>query len=120
VVLLLAFEFYLSSQSTLPSIPLTEGLPQFDKVLHAGYFFVTGLFAVRAVRFGEGWSARRTAAVLLACALAWGVLDEFHQSFVPHRSVEALDVAADVAGVALAVLLGERVWRLLRLDWVPR
>jgi VanZ family protein len=120
VVLLLAFEFYLSSQSALPSVPLFGGIPQFDKVLHAGTFFLVGLLAVRAARFLEEWTPRRTAWTLLPVGLGWGLLDEFHQSFVPGRSVEAGDVAADVAGVLLAVLAGERLWRLFRLHRVGR
>jgi VanZ family protein len=120
VALLLAFEFYLSSQSKLPEIPFAGGIPQFDKVEHAGFFFLLGLVAVRAARFGEAWTARRTALTLLGSALVWGVLDEFHQSFVPGRSVEAADVVADVTGVLLAVLVGERFWRFLRMDRVVR
>ena len=120
VALLLGFEFYLSSQSKLPEIPFASGIPGFDKIEHAGFFFLVGLLAVRAARFCEGWAGWRTALTLLPGALGWGVLDEFHQSFVPGRSVEAGDVAADVAGVLLAVLVGEHLWRLLRMDRVLR
>ncbi len=120
VALLLAFDFYLSSQSTLPEIPFSRGVPSFDKIEHAGFFFLVGLFAVRAARFFEGWDARRTAFTLLPGALVWGILDEFHQSFVPGRSVEAGDVAADVAGVLLAVLFGRALWRLLGMDRTVR
>ncbi len=120
VVLLVGFEFYLSSQSMLPEIPFVGRLSGFDKIEHAGYFFLVGLLAVRAARFYEGWAAWRTALTLLPGALALGVLDEFHQSFVPGRSVEAGDVAADVAGVLLALLVGERLWRLVRMDRVLR
>jgi VanZ family protein len=114
VALLLGFEFYLSSQSRLPSIPLH--LPHLDKLEHAAYFFLTGAVAVRAARFGERWSRVRTAVILLAAALLWGCSDEYHQSFVPGRDVEAADVAADVTGVLLAVLLAESLWIRLKLD----
>jgi len=114
VALLLAYEFYLSSQSHLPSVPVH--LPHLDKLLHASYFFLTGAFAVRAAR-GEGWSRGRTAALLLVAGLAWGISDEYHQSFVPGRDVEAADVAADVAGVLLATLFSGWIWS--RLDGKP-
>ncbi len=120
VAILLAYEAYLSSQSTLPELPLSGVLPDFDKLEHIGYFFLTGLLGIRAARFGELWSRRRTALSLLPAALAWGVLDEFHQSFVPGRSVEALDVMADVTGVLLAILVAEPIWKLFRLDRVRR
>ena len=114
VALFLAFDVYLSSQSRLPAIGFS--FPGLDKLLHAGYFFLTGLLAVRAARFGEGWSRTRTAVRLVLFAILWGCLDEIHQSFVPMRSVEFADVLADTAGVALAVILGERILRRTGLD----
>lgn len=116
VALLLGYEFFLSAQS--PS-----GLPGFgpwfwqkDKVEHAFYFFVTGVLAVRAARAGEGWGRTKTAVFLLLAAVLWGCSDEIHQSYTPGRDVEIGDVLADVAGVALAVVVGERLLRRVGLD----
>jgi VanZ family protein len=116
VVLLLAFEAYLSAQSLLPA--LGPGFAQKDKLEHATYFFLTGLLAVRAARFGERWSRTKTAVFLILSAVLWGCLDEIHQSYVPFRDVEIGDVLADTAGVVLAVLAGERILRRTGLDRV--
>jgi VanZ family protein len=108
---MLGAQLYLSSQSRLPRV-----LPSFhgaDKVLHAGWFLILALLAWRAGRSAEGWSRGRTAIVLLVAATAWGALDEWHQSFVPGRDVEAADIAADVAGAALAVIVAEPTLRRL-------
>ena len=116
VALLLLYEFWLSSRTgaEMPALgPEFEGK---DKLEHAVYFFLTGLLAVRAARFGERWGRAKTAVFLLLGAVLWATSDEFHQSFVPDRSVEIADVLADVAGVALAVSLGEGVLRRLGLD----
>jgi len=115
VALLLGFEFYLSSRSgrDLPAFgPWFSGK---DKVEHLGYFFLTGLCAVRAARFGEGWSATKTAVFLILIGLLWGCSDEIHQSYTPGRDVEIEDVLADTAGVALAVAFGERFLRKMGL-----
>jgi VanZ family protein len=109
VVLLLAFEAYLSSQSRLPGLGFS--FPGLDKVEHAGYFFLTSLLAVRAARFGERWSRGKTAVLLVLFAVLWGCLDEIHQSYVPYRDVEIGDVVADTAGVAFAVAFGETILR---------
>jgi len=116
VALLLGYEFFLSAQSP-------HALPVFgpwffekDKVEHAVYFFVTGLLAVRAARFGEGWSRGKTAVFLILAGLLWGCSDEIHQSFTPGRDVEIGDVLANTAGVALAVALGEWILRRVDLD----
>ena len=116
VVLLLAHEFWLSSRTGAELPSFGPSFAQKDKVEHVAYFFLTGLLAVRAARFGERWSRGKTAAVLLVGAVLWGCSDEFHQSFVPSRDVEAADVAADVAGVALAVALGEGILKRTHLD----
>ncbi len=114
VLLLLAFEAYLSSQSRLPGIGISfDGL---DKLEHAAYFFLTGLLAVRAARFGEHWGPGKTAVLLVLSAFLWGCLDEIHQSFVPMRSVELGDVLADTAGVVLAAAFGERILRKTGLN----
>ena len=109
VALLLAYEAYLSGQSRLPGLGIS--VRHLDKLEHAAYFFLTGLCAVRAARFGERWSFGKTAVLLLLSAVLWGCFDEIHQSFVPDRDVEIGDVVADTAGVALAVALGERILR---------
>lgn len=114
VALLVAFEFYLSSQSHLPRPPIS--FDQIDKLEHAAYFFLMASFAVRAARFGEGWSTSRTVWAVLIGAMLLGTVDEFHQSFVPLRSVEIADIAADTAGGLVAALLAEKVWVRLGLD----
>ena len=78
---------------------------------HVAYFFVTGLLAVRAARFGEGWSRVKTAVFQILAGVLWACSDEIHQSFTPGRDVEIGDVLADTAGVALAVFFGERILR---------
>ncbi len=117
-LLLLLYETYLSAQSRLPGLGID--IPQLDKLEHAGYFFLTGLMAVRAARFGERWSRARTATLLILLSVLWGCLDEIHQSFVPYRDVEIGDVVADTAGVALAVLFGEGLLRRAGLDRTVR
>jgi len=118
VLLLLAFEFYLSSRPASAFPDLLHGVPQADKLEHAGYFLLTGFLAYRAARFGERWSRFRVVTVIVLGAVVWGISDEFHQSFVPTRSVEAADVAADVVGAFLGAVAGEPLARLLGLDRV--
>jgi VanZ family protein len=116
VALLLGYEFLLSAQPPYGLPPLGPWFPEKDKVEHLTYFFLTGLFAVRAARFGEGWSRIKTAVFLILAGLLWGCSDEIHQSFTPGRSVEIGDVLADTAGVTLAVLIGEKILRRFGLD----
>ena len=94
-VAIAALIFFASSRSQIAGPPM-EGS---DKV---GHFLVYGLFGTLMVRLGRGW---RAALVAVVIASAYGVTDEFHQSFVPGRSVEVADWLADTSGAALAVAL---------------
>ncbi len=118
VALLVAYQFWLSSQSTLPSPGFT--FPNMDKVEHAAYFFLMGLLAWRAGRHGEGWSRITAFLAVVLGGLLLGILDEFHQSFVPGRALETLDVAADTAGALVAALAGDGLLRATGLDRVRR
>jgi VanZ family protein len=94
----MAFIFGLSSISKTPAF--VNGI---DKYLHATLYAGLGALVVRAL--AGGWSRRVTFAIVMATiaiGATYGVSDEFHQSFVPLRSVEAMDVAADTVGAAIA------------------
>jgi VanZ family protein len=71
-------------------------LPFLDKVAHALLFGVLAAL----LRYA---GASAPAAVLTA--VAWGVIDEVHQAFVPGRSPELADLAADAVGATLSVLV---------------
>jgi VanZ family protein len=97
--------FFLSSRPTLPVEPR---IPHFDKIAHFGAYAVLGaLLAFAAAR------SRAPLAVAVALGVLYGASDEIHQMFVPGRSPDVLDWAADAAGVLTACLLYTR-WRSRR------
>lgn len=97
--------FYLSSRSTLPVQPR---IPYFDKVAHFSAYAILGaLLAFAADR------ARLSLVAAVALGLLYGASDEVHQAFVPGRSPDVLDWAADAAGVLAACFLYTR-WRSRR------
>lgn len=75
------------------------GISNIDKV---GHFLVYGLLATLVCRLRPGW---RGALIGLFAASLFGVTDEWHQSYVPGRSSDAMDWVADTLGAALAVSL---------------
>lgn len=68
-----------------------------DKVIHLGLYFVLG----GALSWGEWKVGRSLPLLLLFLGVAYGALDEWHQSFVPGRDPALGDFAADAAGVIL-------------------
>ena len=103
VVILMAAIFVVSGSSSPPRLPV----PVSDVTAHAIAYAVLGAAMLRAVTGAD--SLRITGGgVLLAVALtvAYGVTDELHQSFVPGRTPELRDLAADALGAAAGAALG--------------
>ena len=89
--------FLASSRSTISAPRSPFEFMRMDKI---GHLAVYGLLGTLLCRMGTGW---RGAAGALLAASAYGASDEWHQSFVPGRSVEVADWLADTLGAAVAV-----------------
>jgi VanZ family protein len=99
VVAYAAMIFYFSSRPG-------RGLPRwwfmrYDKVLHAGEYFWFGALLARAL-WMSGLKLGRAAWAAIVLGVAFGVTDEFHQTFVPGRQGnDPGDLTADTLGSAL-------------------
>jgi VanZ family protein len=94
--------YYLSSQS---SIDITPVFAQQDKLLHLAAYAVLGFFSMGAMRASStGYRASQLFLVAMLTGL-YGLLDEYHQSFVPGRNPALGDVLADLAGGLLGAVL---------------
>lgn len=89
--------------TSVPKVPGPD-VAGFDKVSHLVAYGVLGLLLMRALRGGNGTSDLRAAVPTLAAGGIFGALDELHQSWIPGRSTDILDFAADFAGLVLAVI----------------
>lgn len=102
--------FYLSS---LP-YP-TKELPSLfgelnDKFIHVVEYGVLGILLYRALRWASGpWFAAHAWWLASLGAACYGLTDEIHQSYVPPRMADHLDVVADAAGATLLTF----AWRKL-------
>ena len=67
-----------------------------DKLAHFLAYAVLGALLAHA-QTRTGWPP----AAAVALGIAYGASDEWHQSFVPGRSVSGLDWLADLCGVTL-------------------
>jgi len=85
---------------TLTSIPDPEFGPSFpgaDKLAHFAFYGVMGfLFVLWRREIGTEAAAAIVWAAIFAALL--GAVDEFHQQWIPGRSMELLDWATDFAG----------------------
>lgn len=111
-----AIIFWLSSQSEPPKATwwLFE-IPGIDKVAHAGiYGILAGLVALGIRQLNEGVRRDVLFAVPVGFAILYGLSDEIHQIFVPHRTFELLDLLADGLGALVMT------WFLCSFVWPVR
>lgn len=99
--------FVLSSipGSRLPSVSFRLA----DKLAHALVYAVLGALLALGLRgHKRAWDAVLSATILGAF---YGLSDELHQHFTPHRSSDVLDALADAIGAFVGALLVVRPWK---------
>ncbi|HEY9198606.1 MAG TPA: VanZ family protein [Gammaproteobacteria bacterium] len=100
--------YYLSSHP-MPEIDL--GFSAQDKLVHLLAYGLLGALLLGAFRLRPGGYMLRQIALAALIATLYGLTDEWHQSFVPGRNSDALDVVADAVGALLGSTL---LWALAR------
>ena len=91
--------FALSSTTAGPDLPGGT-----DKQAHGLAYGVLAILIARARTRGDIPSLTlRDAAIAWSLATLYGASDEWHQSFVPGRTADWLDLAADAAGAFAAL-----------------
>ncbi len=91
---------FLLSHQTGDSIDLPS-FPGSDKVAH---MIAYGALACTFIwYYGKKGTEKmlRTALFTVILCLLYGIIDEFHQSFIPLRSVSGFDVVADTTGAVI-------------------
>ena len=101
-----------SRSANPPGLPV----PVSDLLLHAGAYAALALALLRGLSGARRAGVNARQALLAAVlAAAYGVADEFLQSFVPGRDAAVRDVAADAVGATTGAALGWmwcRVWTM--------
>ena len=103
--------FFVSGMS---SPPTPAALP--DVGAHAVAYALLGAAFLRGVADSR-WEqvTARTSIVAVLLTVAYGLTDEFHQSFVPGRTSEFSDLVADACG-AVAGVGGAWAWSIVLAD----
>lgn len=112
----MAMLFVLSSMSRIPSPPGDLSYYDVHLLAYAGLSVLT----VRALARRQ-WQHVTWRVVLGAIAIstAYGVSDEYHQRFVPGRTFELLDMAADAIGSVIGASAAG-AWSIIRRRFETR
>jgi VanZ family protein len=107
-----AILFYLSS------IPIRQpaNVPYIDKVEHVTAYTILALAYYNVVSAGGRRAGWIVAIGAWMATVAYGISDEWHQSFVPGRTADVADALADAAGGAVGI--GLALW--MRNEFVRR
>lgn len=87
--------------SSIPSKYLTsQSLLAFDKLIHFTLFFIFGILIFRALQPVDDTNPKIIARIFLSISIVifYGIMDEFHQEYVPGRTIDLYDAIADTAG----------------------
>jgi VanZ family protein len=98
-------------------IPVKTGfeIPYFDKFVHFGYFFGGSGLLHAALFLGTKLTDRTRYILVVGILASVGILDEWHQSWVPERSGnDPWDWLADLLGAAAGGLVFFRCRRWFR------
>ncbi len=98
--------------TTLPQItPPDLGFTLSDKVLHFGAYLLFGLFWYKVFALGYKGGKASIYLILFVYGSLFGFLDEYHQYFVPNRRMEAGDIAADILGISVAIIIHKIIFK---------
>ena len=79
----------------------------YDKLIHISLFLNFGVLVYRALEPYSQKNSFSWARILfsISVVILYGVLDEIHQGYVPGRTIDIWDAAADTLGGILAALI---------------
>lgn len=103
VILYAGLIFYLSSRE---QIQLPVSFPFMDKLLHICEYTILGLLLARAIKRTYHFrDVKKVVALIMVIAFVYGLSDEFHQYFVPGRTLSFWDAVSDGIGGFLGAII---------------
>lgn len=107
----MALIFFLSSLEQLPS-PEQRWLDfVLEKSAHTLEYAILAVLLLRALGGRQNQRGWRIAGAALCIAWLYALTDEFHQSFVPGRAADWIDVVFDWLGAIVGIWLWQIGWR---------
>ncbi len=82
------------------------------KSAHFTMYFILGLLVISFLK--EFGLSRKSIIISIIVVLLYAVSDEIHQTFIPGRSGEVLDVLIDTIGGSLSTLLYYLIYRRIK------
>lgn len=107
-----------SSQATMSGPDVFFGV---DKLYHLSAFFIYGICCrlfTEGIFYINHYKLKLYMAAFLG--IAFGAIDELHQSFVPGRDASILDFLADVLGVFISTFVWNKIINFIRARYLEK
>jgi VanZ family protein len=102
VILYLGMVYFLSSLSFRN---IQSPFPFYDKIFHAVEYAVLAVLLYRALYISLAKHLLRFVGIAVVfLSIVYGILDEFHQSFVPSRFPDFYDLVANTTGAIIGTI----------------
>jgi VanZ family protein len=88
----------------LSSRPIFIDISGFDKTAHIIEYGILGFLLSLGLSMSQN-NFDKKAKYAIVLGLILGTIDEIHQYFVPGRSTDIIDIAADFTGITLGILI---------------
>ncbi|HET7153238.1 MAG TPA: VanZ family protein [Candidatus Kapabacteria bacterium] len=114
--LLFAVAIFIGSSIPGPQMPkVVLSVP--DKILHVCEYSVFAFLIYRAIKNQRRWKGLIRVAIIftIVYASAYAASDEFHQSFVPGRTMDFYDWLADTIGAFTGTGIGVLIYKRINL-----
>ncbi|MCY1636244.1 VanZ family protein [Marinifilum sp. D737] len=89
-------------------LPKTSAIhiPHFDKLVHFGMFFIMGIFLMAELSFQTKLKKSQILLItIILVAVYGGTIEYLQQNYFTNRSGDYIDLAADILGGIMAILL---------------
>lgn len=103
LTLIIALEIFYFSSLTGGSVS-SGGISLLPLLYHFIVFFLFGFFLFVSIKGKENLKLKYLILVLVISVI-YALLDEFHQTFIPGRDANFLDIATDTAGILSSICL---------------
>ena len=103
--------FTLSAQPTLPHHPDALSDLILKKAGHMGEYGFLALLLWRALSRRRGTFSHSALVTAFVVSVLYAASDEYHQTFVPGRNGNLVDVAVDAVGALIALLVAGSLGR---------
>jgi VanZ family protein len=98
--------FVLSSMPKVPLPPQYYDIPSPDKLAHTALYFGLGILLYLAfTNSSDTRISARAIQLSLIVGIAYGLMDEVHQGFVPGRTSSLIDVGFNALGIGISQLV---------------